>query len=61
MKSLCDGADYAAITEQFCIVPMNKFWEVGMEYTAGDLVQAKVSAVNERGESIVSQANTIGA
>ena len=58
---LCDGSDMTAMTENFCIVPMNEFWDADMSYVAGDMVFAKISAVNERGESVISLANTVGA
>lgn len=58
---LCDGSDMTAMTEQFCIVPMYEFWDADMNYVAGSTVFAKISAINERGESVISLANSVGA
>jgi hypothetical protein len=41
---------------------MSAFWPVSeFNYNVGDLVQAKVLALNERGWNVVSDPNTLGA
>lgn len=40
---------------------MNEFWGARLNKGAGDTVHAKVVAINERGESVISPANVMGA
>lgn len=49
------------MSEQFCAIPMNEFWEAALDYASGDYVYAKVIAINERGASVASPVNTGGA
>jgi hypothetical protein len=58
---LCDGSDTKSMSEQFCAIPMNEFWEAALDYASGDYVYAKVIAINERGASVASPVNTGGA
>ena len=58
MANLCDGSDTTAMTEQFCAIPMHEFWEPVLDYDAGDFIYAKIIAINERGASVTSAANT---
>jgi hypothetical protein len=40
---------------------MSEFWEPTFGKVVGDTVKAKVIAINERGSSVESIANTVGA
>jgi hypothetical protein len=40
---------------------MYEFWQPRLAKAAGDIVKAKVVAINERGESVISLENTTGA
>ena len=44
-----------------CVVEMSVFWSGRFNNSLDDLIQAKVIAVNSRGESVASLANSIGA
>jgi hypothetical protein len=61
MVDLCDGSDREGLEEQFCKIPMHEFWQPRLNKAAGDIVKAKVVAINERGESVISLENTTGA
>lgn len=58
---MCDGSDAIAVEYLFCTVPLEEFWTSPFDNIVGDIVQAKVVAVNERGDSLPSDANTDGA
>ena len=58
---LCDGADQVAVANLFCTVKMSEFWTPRFNNSQGDIVFAKVIAINERGGSLVSASNTLGA
>lgn len=58
---LCDGSDSIAVEFTFCTIQMSQFWTERFSNVVGDTVYAKVIAINERGESVVSDANTDGA
>jgi hypothetical protein len=58
---LCDGSSVEVIDNLFCTVEMSTFWSTSFEYQLDDLIQAKVIAFNERGDSLISEANTVGA
>jgi hypothetical protein len=47
------------MSEKFCKVAMHEFW--ALEYGAGDIVLAKITAINERGTSVISASNVMGA
>jgi hypothetical protein len=49
------------VANHFCTVLMSQFWTARFNNIVGDLVQAKVIAINERGSSLVSDANSVGA
>lgn len=59
--SHCDGTTVEAIDNLFCTVEMNTFWGEPFNYQLDDLIQAKVIAFNERGDSLISDANFDGA
>jgi hypothetical protein len=58
---LCDGSDDIAMEDLFCTVQMSEFWTAAFGNTVNDIVYAKVIAINERGSSVVSLSNTVGA
>ena len=60
MSELCDGGDITSMQDNFCMVQMSYFWFAPFDYSLNDLVKAKVIAVNERGESAVSDSNLVG-
>jgi len=57
---LCNGADQTTLQNKFCLVPMTKLWIEPFLRTQGDLVKAKMIAINERGPSTESPANASG-
>jgi hypothetical protein len=61
LQDLCDGADAENIAQNFCAFPMQEFWAEPFSFSLKDLIQVKVSAVNDRGESVISEANNSGA
>jgi hypothetical protein len=60
-EALCNGADAENISKNFCAFSMQELWAQPFSFSLKDLIQAKVSAVNERGESVISEANLFGA
>lgn len=54
---VCDGQDSLNIYNSFCTVSMNILWDAPFEYQLNDLIQAKIIATNERGDSLESDAN----
>jgi len=56
----CDGSSATVLANEYCLVDMDKFWVAPFELQQRTLVSAKVIAINERGSSTESPANTAG-
>jgi len=58
--AVCDGADATNFANLFCRVPMTKLWTTPFSLPQGRTITAKVAAINGRGSSAISVANTVG-
>ena len=58
VKSYCDGAVEPIFTNQYCLIPMNKFWPAPLSLAQDTMIQAKVISGNNRGSSEVSNQST---
>ena len=63
-KTLCDGASMAdpnTFGTRLCLIPMNTFREIPYSLLEANLIEVKIVAINERGSSLASPANIVGA
>lgn len=58
---MCDGSDPEIVLNLHCTVLMSEFWHAPFSNTLGDIIRAKVVATNERGNSLESDSNLVGA
>jgi hypothetical protein len=57
----CDGTSSTIILNKYCSIPMSIFLTAPYSYSQGDLIIVAVSAINIKGPSTPSIANTAGA
>jgi hypothetical protein len=60
-KTLCDGSHSLTFSNLYCSIPMTALRASGYGYAQGEVPQFKIKAYNERGWSLISDENTLGA